>query len=201
MVRRSVLSLCVLLGLLASASTSHAYFSTIDTGEMVPKGKYQVSVEPQIIFNEFDGFNVVGRFDTGINADSSARVLLGVGKVDYQVGGFYKYVPFPDTSNQPAIGGSVGMVLARANGVTMTSIRFQPLVSKKFETEIGDLIPYASLPLGITFTTNQTTMPVQLVVGSELRPLNMKDLSFFAELGLNVTKAFGYVSGAIAYRF
>jgi hypothetical protein len=183
------------------ASTSHAYFSTIDNGELIQPGKYQVSVEPQIILSEFSGFNMVGRFDTGINQDSSARVLLGVGKVDYQVGGFYKYVPFPDTVNQPAIGGSAGVVLARVNGVTLTSIRLHPLISKRFQTEVGDLIPYGSLPLGITFSSGTTTVPVQLVLGSELRPMNMKDVSFFAELGMNITKAFGYISGAVAYRF
>ncbi|MES2962615.1 MAG: hypothetical protein V4760_01915 [Bdellovibrionota bacterium] len=183
------------------ASTSQAYFSTIDSGEMVEKGQYQLSIEPQIILNTYDGFNMTGRFDTGITPDSSARVELGVGKIDYSVGGFYKYVPFPDTATQPAIGGSVGMVLARTAGITMTSVRFHPLLSKRFQTEIGDLVPYGSLPFGITFTSNQTTMPVQLVVGSELRPMNMKNISFFAELGINVSKAFGYVSGAVAYRF
>lgn len=183
------------------ASTSHAYYSTIDNGELVEKGKYQVSVEPQLILNNYDGFNLVGRFDTGINQDSSARVLVGFGKVDYQVGGFFKYVPFPDTANQPAIGGSAGMILSRVNGVTYTSIRLHPLISKQFQTEIGDLIPYGSVPFGLTISSNQTVVPVQVVVGSELRPMNMKDLSFFAELGLNVSKAFGYVSGAVAYRF
>lgn len=193
----SFIALLLTLG----TSTSHAYFSTIDNGEMIAPGKYQVSVEPQIILNEFSGFNMVGRFDTGINQDSSARVILGVGKVDYQVGGFYKYVPFPDTATQPAIGGSAGLVLARVNGVTLTSLRFHPLLSKTFQTEVGDLIPYGSLPFGITFASGTTTVPVQLVVGSELRPMNMKDISFFAELGLNVSKAFGYISGAVAYRF
>lgn len=186
---------------LAACSTSHAYFSVVDTGELIEQGQYQVTLEPQLILNNYDGFNLIGHFDTGIDQDSGARVTLGFGKVDYQVGGFYKYVPFPDTAKQPAIGGSAGVVMAKVNGVTMTSLRLKPLVSKKLQTEIGDLIPYASLPFGITFTSNQTTVPVQLVVGSEVKPMNMENISFFGEIGVNISKAFGYLSGAAAYRF
>ena len=185
-----------------AASTSQAYFSTIDTGELIAPGHYQVGLEPQLILSNFSGLNAVGRFDAGINEDSNVRAILGFGKVDYQVGGFYKYVPFPDTRTQPAIGGEVGLLLARVNGNTENSIRLHPLVSKKLETEVGDVTPYGSIPFGITWrSTGETLVPAQLVGGAELRPMNHKDLSFFAELGLNLNNAFGYISGAIAWRF
>jgi hypothetical protein len=183
------------------ASTSHAYFSVIDTGDILTPGKYQMSLEPQLILQDYDGFNAVARFDRGINEESSARAILGFGKVDFQVGGFYKWVPFPDTGNQPAIGGSAGAILARVNGDTQFSVRVNPLVSKRFETEIGDLTPYASLPLGVTSRKDETVVPVQLALGSELQPINNQNLSVFAELGFNLNKAFGYISAAIAYRF
>lgn len=178
-----------------------AYFSTMDTGELVAPGQYQVSFEPQIIFQNYSGFNAIGRFDTGINESSSVRGVLGVGTVDFEVGGFYKWVPFPDTETQPAIGGMVGVTIARVNSDTEYNIRFHPLVSKKLESEIGDVIPYGSIPIGITSLPDKTIVPIQLVAGAELRPLNTPNFSFFGEIGANINDAFGYISAMVTYRF
>lgn len=180
---------------------SHAYFATIDTGEMIEPEKYQAVFEPQLIFNRYEGTNFSGRFDVGLTEESSIRGILGFGKVDFQLGGLYKFIPFPDTAKQPAMGGEVGLLFARVAGQTEVSLRVHPLISKRFETEMGDLVPYASLPLGITWRTDETVMPVQIVGGTEIRPLTMPKISFFAELGVNLNKSFSYIAGAIAYRF
>lgn len=177
------------------------YFSTIDTGELVSPTQYQMILEPQLILNKYDGINMIGRLDTGLNESSSIRGILGFGKVDFQIGGMYKYVPFPDTDKQPAIGGEVGAILARVNGQTEFSVRIHPLISKRLETEVGDVIPYASLPLGVTTKPDKTFVPVQIVGGAEFRPLNIANLSLFTELGINITEAFSYISLAAAWRF
>ena len=134
----------------------------------------------------------------------SGRALLGFGKIDFQIGGMLKWMPFPDTDSQPAIGGEAGIIFARIGSINQYSIRLHPIVSKRIETEIGDVIPYGSLPFGITVQSgggDETFMPAQLVAGTELRPLEMKNWSFFGELGVNLTKSFGYASVALAYRF
>lgn len=194
--------LSFVFALLASVSDAEAYFSTIDNGELVAPGAYQVSLEPQLVLTNNEGFNVVGRLDTGIDQQSSARALLGVGKVDFQIGGFYKIVPFPDTATQPAIGADFGAIVARVAGETETSLRFHPLTSKRFEAEVGDFTPYASLPIGVTWRSgSETTIPVQLVGGTEFRSLNHPNISYFAELGININRSFSYLSAALAYRF
>jgi hypothetical protein len=191
----------VLISSSIASSVANAYFSTLDTGDIIEKDKYQVMLEPQVILTDIQGVNAVTRFDTGIDQDSSLRAILGFGKVDFQIGGMYKYVPFPDTAKQPAIGGEAGILFARVNGGTEFSLRLHPLVSKTLETEIGDVIPYGSIPFGFTSKKNEDVFPIQLVGGSELRPLNTPGFSFFGELGVNVNKAFSYVSVAVAYRF
>ena len=191
----------ILTAALKLPATAFGYYSTIDTGELVKPGAYQMSLEPQLMFNRYEGFNAVGRFDTGINEQSSFRGLLGVGKVSFQLGGFYKIVPFPDTAKQPAIGADVGVIYARVNDMTETSLRFHPLFSKRFETEVGDFTPYGSLPLGVTFRSDETYVPIQIAGGTEFRPLNLANWSFFAELGININKSFSYLSAAVAYRF
>jgi hypothetical protein len=187
-----------------TASSAHAYFSTLDTGEVLKEGQFQTMFSPQIVFNNYDGGNFTGRLDMGLADGLSARGILGFGKVDFQIGGMVKWIPFPDTESQPAIGGEAGILLARIGSRTQYSVRFHPLISKRIETEIGDVIPYTSLPLGVTVQTggiDETFLPVQFVVGSELRPLEAKNWSFFGEVGINLTRSFGYASVAIAYRF
>ena len=186
------------------ATPAHAYFSTVDNGEVLREGQFQAMFAPQIIFNNYDGGNYVGRLDMGLSEGLSARGILGFGKVDFQIGGMVKWIPFPDTASQPAIGGEAGLIVARIGSRTQYNLRFHPLLSKRIETEVGDVIPYGSIPIGVTVNSgvvDETFVPVQLVAGAELRPLEMKNWSFFGEVGVNLTRSFGYVTAAIAYRF
>jgi hypothetical protein len=174
----------------------------IQTGDLVEPGAFQAALAPQFVLTRYDGVNVDALLDVGLDQASSARGLIGVGDgVDFEVGGLYKYIPFPDTERQPAVGGEVGVVFARTDGKSEVDLRFHPLVSKRLETEIGDVSPYASLPIGVNFRDGGTLVPIQLAVGSELRLLSTPNLSFFAEGGLNLHDAFGYISVALAWRF
>lgn len=198
--------LMALAAVILQSSSALAYFSTIDTGELVAPGEYQALFEPQLLLSSYEGLNangvnLVGRFDTGLNESSSIRGIVGAGTVDFQLGGMYKYVPFPDLEKQPAIGFSTGIILARVNGQTEFSGRFHPLISKKLATEVGDLIPYLSLPLGLTARSNQTVFTMQIAGGTEFRPLNIKNFSFYGELGVNLSQTFSYLSIAAAWHF
>ena len=188
--------------LLLTSQFAHAYGSVIQTGDLVDPGAFQAGLAPQITFSRYDGVSLDALLDVGVDNASSARGLIGVGDgVNFEVGGLYKYIPFPDTERQPAIGGEVGVIFARTEGKSEVDLRFNPLISKKLETEIGDVSPYASLPISIAFRDGSTLVPIQLAAGSELRLLSTPQLSFFAEAGFNLHDAFGYVSGAVAWRF
>ena len=188
--------------LLLLAPNAHAYNSVIQTGDVVDPGAFQAAIVPQAILGQYKGIGVDALLDVGVDNGSSARGLIGVGDaVGFEVGGFYKYIPFPDTDKQPAIGGEVGVVFARTSGLSEVDLRFNPLISKKFETEVGDFTPYLSVPIGLAFRDGLTSVPVQLAVGSELRLLSTQNLSFFLEGGVNLNAAFGYISGALAWRF
>ena len=201
--RRTVASFfaLALVGAVVAPAEAPAYFSVIDTGELVAPEKYRASIEPQLILNNYDGANLVGRFDTGIDRESSVRGILGLGKVQYQAGAMYKYVPYPDVAGQPAIGGQAGVLFSRVNGENEISIRAAPLVSKRFDTKYGDVTPYGSVPFGITSRSSETFVPIQLAGGAELRPDWNKNLRIYGELGVNVNRAFSYLSAAVAYDF
>lgn len=186
-----------------NSSPAHAYDSIIDTGDLVNAGHYQATFEPQLIFSRYDGANVIGHLDTGLTEESSLRGTIGIGAVDFHMGASLKYVPFPDTASQPAIGGRAGLSFARVEGSTEFNIRFEPLVSKRFSTEVGDLTAYGSIPFGVTTRSepDDTVFPIHLTGGVQLQPLNTPHLSYFTELGLDLNDAFSYISFAVAFRF
>jgi hypothetical protein len=177
----------------------------MDTGEIIDKGQYRASIEPQLVVSQFDGFNMIGRFDVGRNESSSMRFLMGGGSASgFEVGGFYKWIPIPDYENQPAIGLTGGAIFASPESTNLIALRVHPVISKKFKALIiGDdtLIPYASLPLGVTFAKAKNYYPLQLAVGSEYRPEKWKKMSVSLEIGMNLHDAFSYISAAFSVDF
>lgn len=190
-----------IFAVLCTSQVASAYFSTIDTGELVAPHAYRATLEPQFILNRINGANGIGRFSTGITDESSAELVLGLGEVDFQAGAFYKLIPYPDTEGQPALGAKFGFLLGEVGNETEYNLRFHPLVSKAFETEIGVLTTYGSLPLGIRTRNDTTTFPLQIAGGIEYKVQGHENLRLMTELGLNLSKAFDYISFAVAYSF
>jgi hypothetical protein len=186
----------MLLSLLALLIPLHAfaYHSTLDTGEVIAPGQYRVGSEVQFLTSGDNGANVVGRFDWGHNDESSFRGVLGVGAVNFQSGFYYKLIPFPDYKNQPAIGFLAGIHYARDNREDDVGVRFHPLISKRFNSEIGEITPYASIPLGLHSIGGDLELPIQLALGVEVKPEGLKHFRFMTEFGFNLHKASGYIS-------
>lgn len=180
---------------------AHSYYSTIDTGELLPKGRYRSSIETNVVTNDMNGLNLVGRVDMGFNESSNFRALIGAGAVGFQTGLLYKWIPIPDYENQPAIGLLGGFVFARDEGNNFLSLRVHPLISKKLKSEAGLFTPFAALPFGITTTKAKNTFPMQFTAGSEWKPNDWKYVSFMAEVGVNLHESFGYVSAAVLVLF
>ena len=57
----------------------------MDTADLVEPDHYNLNVETQFITDGESGMNLLGRFDRRINDESSYRVELGFGVVDFQV--------------------------------------------------------------------------------------------------------------------
>ncbi len=184
----------LILALMILGIEAQAYYSTIDTGELLKKGQYRLSTEGNVLFNDLNGGNLVARIDTGFNEDSNFRALIGTGVVGFQTGLLYKWIPIPDFQDQPAIGILGGFIYARADDVSYLSLRLHPLVSKHFKSDIGDLTPYASLPFGITGAKGTHTFPLQLTFGNDWKPNGLNKLSFITEFGFNLHESYSYVS-------
>jgi hypothetical protein len=89
------MKLGVLLALLFSFSSAHAYYSVMDTGKIIPTGKYRIIAGPQFITTGHnDGTNISGRFDAGVGESTTLRATAGGGNGDlFYTGLFAKYIP------------------------------------------------------------------------------------------------------------
>lgn len=181
-----------------SSVSSFAYYSTFDTGELVKEGRVEALLETQFVTDNNSGMNLNARADYGLNDESSFRALLGFGATDFQIGGFYKWVPIPDYKDQPAIGLSAGVMYARYSGENELALRLHPFLSKKFEIDHGMLTPYAALPVGLRSFDGENQVPIQFQLGTRFKHNDIKHIAFNAELGFNVKDAFTYISfGAV----
>lgn len=192
----------LILAILLFKFPAAAFLSVLDTSEILKTQEYEVSLSPQFIFDKHSGVNVVGRFDMGTGGDTSLRFLMGTGVTDFQLGGLFKLIPWPDYENQPGIGATAGVIFTSDNGTNGLHFRLNPLVSKRFTIEdFGDAIPYVSLPFGISATGGKSTYPLNIAVGSRWELTQVEELSFSTELGLNIANSFNYLSLNVIYPF
>lgn len=189
------------LALFFQASGAHAYYTTMETGKLLEDGHYRLMAESQFVTQGDTGVNLGARVDGPINDELNWKAQLGFGVTDIFLAGYIKWVPFPDAESQPAIGLTGGVLYARNAGLNEQSLRFHPFVSKLFKVDLGDINPYASLPIGIRSVDGHTTIPVQLALGTEFRPKTLDNISFLAEVGFDVTKAFSYFTIGAALDF
>ncbi len=192
--------------LFAFSQTSFGFFSLMDTGELVDEGQYRVLGEGQILFDAPEGFNLNGRFSTGISEDSEIQFEAGVGSIDYYMGAFWKWVPFPDTSDQPAIGFRGGVTFADVSGLSTYGLNVTPLISKRLDSDIGAFSPYGGLELGLQNNVHDTFFSMQAIIGVQWSPnewdfRQLKDFNFLIEYGLEVDDAFNYLSLGANYNF
>lgn len=187
--------------LLFFSSKSFSYLEMVDTGELVPKNQYRAYGGVNSIFNSYDGINATGRFATGIMNESEVQVEMGVGSVDFQVGGYYKWVPIPDYESQPAVGGKLGVHYGRIKGLDVLNFSGTPIISKKFKTELGDFAPYGGLPVNVQVNEVKTNLGLALNLGTEWTTLRWNDIHFYFDLRLNLIETFSAVSVGVSYDF
>lgn len=188
--------------LVVYSCVSNAKFSTFDTADILRKDEMRLGAETQIVFSRDPGVNVIGHFDVPTSADSELKFLMGTGKTSFQVGSFFKFVPFPDFERQPGIGGMFGVIVTSQDGKAGIHFRLHPLVSKRFETEnIGTFTPYTSIPFGISAEKGTTYYPVNFVLGTTWLPQNMKHLNVVGEMGVELQSSFTYFSLGVSLPF
>lgn len=199
----------LVLALLLLSPRGSAYFSLMDTGELRQGENTRFLGESQIITDTPKGFNFNGRYILGSNGFISGSELqfeAGVGSVDYQLGVFLKWTPFPDTDKQPAIGLRTGFTFSKFIEYSTYGLNITPLVSKHINSHLGKITPYFGVPIGLQKNTLDFYTSFQLAFGLEWSPEewelgSSRGFNFLLEYGVGLDQAFDYLSLAVAYDF
>lgn len=165
------------------------YLTIGESGEVIQPGTYRLGGSLQTYSAGNGGLNVGGFLDAGWKEDLSSRFLFGVGSVEYQMGASLKYIPFPDYGNQPALGIRSAIWLSRFDEISVTTLQFAPMASKKIDINKGKLTSYVALPINIVAMKNQNVTATQFTVGAEYEHPEVQDVFFAAELQINLNKS------------
>ncbi|MEZ0391560.1 MAG: hypothetical protein ACAH59_05055 [Pseudobdellovibrionaceae bacterium] len=187
----------LLFTLTMAASQAWGFMTTQESNDITPKGQFKLGFEPQMRLSDGGGANFSGFFDLPVNEEMSARANLGSGETDFHAGGSFKWVPIPDYGNQPSLGGKVSLIHWRESSDSFMTLRLEPIVSKKFESQNGTFIPYGALPVMFNSGNDNNKTGIQVVAGSEYRHPHADNMTFGAELGLTAKDSFSYISGYV----
>lgn len=191
----------LLLSLLLVSSSSFAYLTISETAELPPATYYNLGFEPQFFTNKGGGTNASVFFDAPFTDATSARLWLGAGVIDFNVGATFKYVPFPDVDNQPGIGFRAGGFFARKSSENFLTLQLAPIFSKKVNTESGLFTPYAAVSLNLTNTKERNFTGSQIVFGSEYKTPEIPKMYFGLETGIELNDSYSYISGTVTFPF
>jgi len=190
-----------LLLLLIHSSSAWAYLSFAESAEIMPAGRYQVGFEPQLLTNRGNGANFNLFFDANVNDDTSARVTMGAGAIDFNAFASVKYIPFPDVGNQPAMGLRAGAGVSRDEGENLLTAQLAPMLSKKFNTEYGMSVPYLAIPFNFVNSKEENYVGSNVVFGTEFHSKDAQNFIFGAEIGAELSKSYSYISAFITIPF
>ena len=199
----------LVLSLLLWPLQSGAYFGLTDTGELRQGSESRLLIgAQQILDSHNEGFNINGRYimdSSGFIKGSEVQMEAGSGSIDYHIGVFLKWIPFPDTDDQPAVGLRTGFRFASLEYSTY-GFSITPLISDSFNSGIGRITPYCGLPLGLQQNTLESIFSTQVAIGIEWSPQkwelgSSRGFHFILEYDMNINKAFDSVHAALAYDF
>ena len=192
----------IVLVVCLSGFFAHANHSILDTGNLLERGEFKAHFEAQFLTSNDSGFNLKGHLDTGLTKDSGLRGVVGIGKADLHIGGFYKWAPIPDIDEQPAMTLLAGVTYSSFSGANHLSLRLHPILSKTFEIELGEVTPYGSLPIGVRSSNEEGThVPLQLVLGAELKTLHWEKVTFMGEISFDIQHTSNYISFSANFVF
>lgn len=200
---------CFIVFLLCLPISVHAFLGLNETAEILPTGQYRVGIIPVYYIGQSNRDFYVGQgsrsdfaafLDFNLEQDINARVSVGSGTTDFWASSSVKWVPFPDYQNQPALGLKGSLIYLREENINFYNTQITPLVSKKFESTYGLLIPYLGLPITFIYeksTNNFTAM--QMAIGTDW--VYKKEFQVGVELDMDLAKTVTTLSIHLNFEF
>lgn len=198
---RIIFAQLLLVAMMMKSTPALAYLSVGESGEIQKVGYNQFGVEPQILGNEGGGLNIGAFLDMPVREDVSTRFSLGAGKIDFHAGAAVKWIPFPDIDQQPAIGLKAAAWYARQGTINVWTFQLAPLFSKKFDSDAGLFIPYATIPVNFVTSSEKSVTGTQFAVGTEFYSKDVTSMHFSSEIALNLKDSYSFISGSVVFPF
>ena len=182
-----------------ASQNAQAIMGINETGEVLPNNYYKVGVAPEAVLSNGGGFNVSVFADMHLFDSADGRITFGSGKTDFWTMVSLKWIPFPDVDRQPAIGLRGGVGYIRDEDTNFTTLQVTPIISKKADTQYGNMIPYVGLPVTFISTKDESYVASQFTVGAEWFPRVDRHVGF--ELNLNMNKSTSNISVFFSFPF
>ncbi len=193
-------SLLIIIAVLFQSPAFANYLTIGESGEVIGQGQNRIGASPQFFTNNGGGMNVGAFMDMGWSDSMSSRFSLGLGKIDFNLGASFKYIPFPDVDQQPAIGIKTSLFYARVSSENITTLQIAPMISRKVDSDIGLFVPYAAVALNSNSGPSNST-GTQFVLGSELKHKDAEKFLFAAEVSFNLKDSYSSLAGFISIPF
>jgi hypothetical protein len=185
----------------APASWAGVGTSLHQDAPVLKPGDFEASLHTDIIFNRGGGFNLSPHIRAGvIEHFLDVDAYIGMGTTDFQIGALGKYNLLPDLKDQVGLSFLGGFGFIRDEGSSAFLLSTGVLVSKQVELNIGRLSPYGALQLEFLFG-DATTVPLTLLAGAKLNPIELKQWNFYSELSVNLHESFWGLSFGAGYPF
>jgi|GEM_PF-2632740 len=185
----------------ASPSQARLPLGNADTAEILGQNQMRAQGETQYA-SQGGGqlLNFRGRFSANIQNDSDIQGELSFSPEGYTMAGFWKWVPYPDTVSQPAAGARMGFFYGRSEGQTIYGLQGAPTISKIISMgRLGQLIPFAALPVALESRTDSTSLRVKVSAGTQYTHPSLDRFHFLMEYGQPLLNSDYHFSLALSY--
>ncbi len=167
----------------------------------VKPGSSAAGVEPEVNFSNGAGVGFNLKYTYGLNELSNVQAIIGsgTGPRRFRIGGNMTFDFFPDVPGQPGIGLATQLIYYRLPDNGVLEITGIPYIHKAYKADDHNIEPFAAVPLGVGFSDGNYFVLAQFVIGTMYHAT--ENLSYVAELGVNINHLESYVSGGAVYYF
>jgi len=204
-----LLSTFAVIFLSSTAAIAGVGGSLMQTAPVKAPGEIEAKAQADIIFNRGGGFNISPRISFGlIEHYFDAEAYIGTGTTNFFAGGVGKYNLLPDLEGQAGFSLLFGAAFLsdkpdnnNSDSINSLLLSFSVLVSKDLDTDLGRVTPYGSFQFEGLINSNDTQVPLTLIVGSRWQHSSAAPWNLYSEIAFNIHESFWGISIGAGYPF
>lgn len=160
----------------------------IRSADSLPTNTYELVLTPGYTFRP-DGAYMSTEVRYQPNEDFGVGFGFGAGEAGFNFGMNGSWFLVPDTSTQPGVSLLAGAYFNRVAQFNYFNVKATPIISKRFETDFGKVVPYAGLHFSPSFRLgapeNMLSMKASLGTNWEVQAFNGLKVYTEGNIGLN----------------